>query len=333
MSTQEEAKTSTPIREVVIDGLAVLKIVKHCTENLPTMVAGSLLGLDVDGVLEVTYSYAFPSQRGERDATLEGVDELDGGEYQIEMMRMLRDVNVDNNCIGWYQSMYLGTMSTNDVVNYQYSYQSSEELSENSVVVMYDPIQSQKGSIVMKAYRLADKFMELKRNKANKFIKPGDILEEVPVRIKNLGHVSAFLRCLQDSHKNELDCDFEPLSLSASDSLVEKHMELVGTSIDDLLQEQNNYKWYASATAKTRQEQQRWLTKRLQENAEAREMGNDEQTTYIKEAGIRQLPDGPSRTDHLLLLGQLGRYCQQVNEQVDGGISKLLLTTKLNSSA
>lgn len=32
---------------------AVLKIIKHCTESLPQMVAGSLLGLDQAGTLEV----------------------------------------------------------------------------------------------------------------------------------------------------------------------------------------------------------------------------------------------------------------------------------------
>ena len=32
---------------------AVLKIIKHCTESLPQMVAGSLLGLDQTGILEV----------------------------------------------------------------------------------------------------------------------------------------------------------------------------------------------------------------------------------------------------------------------------------------
>ena len=58
------------VREVVIDGLAVLKIVKHCNENLPTMVAGSLLGLDVDGVLDVTYAYPFPAAKsGEADGS------------------------------------------------------------------------------------------------------------------------------------------------------------------------------------------------------------------------------------------------------------------------
>jgi len=192
----EEIQQQLPIREVIIDGLAVLKIVKHCNDSLPTMVAGSLLGLDVNGALEITYSYSFPVPKGEGEGTSENAEELDGAEYQIEMMKMLRDVNIDNNCVGWYQSMYLGTISTNDVVSYQYSYQSSEELSDNSIVIMYDPVQSKKGSLVMKAFRLTQQFLELRKNKLNSFIKPSEILEELPLKIRIVGHVSLFLSCL-----------------------------------------------------------------------------------------------------------------------------------------
>ena len=93
----------------------------------------------------------------------------------------------------------MGTICTNDIVQYQYNYQSSEELSENSVVIMYDPIVSTKGVLVLKAFRLSDAFLELKRTKANQFIRPADILEELPLKIRNVGHVSAFLRSLQDA--------------------------------------------------------------------------------------------------------------------------------------
>lgn len=108
-------------------------------------------------------------------------------------------VQVDNNCVGWYTSTYLGTICTNDIVGYQYNYQSSEELSENSVVIMYDPILSTKGVVVIKAFRLTKAFLELKRNKSNQFIRPADILEELPLKIRNIGHLSAFLRSLQDA--------------------------------------------------------------------------------------------------------------------------------------
>lgn len=326
----EDEQVVQPVREVVIDGLAVLKIVKHCNDSLPTMVAGSLLGLDVEGALEITYSYAFPGQKSDGDA--DGANELDGAEYQMEMMKMLRDVNVDNNCVGWYQSMYLGTMCTNDVVNYQYSYQSSEELSENSIVIMYDPIQSRRGTLVMKAFRLTEKFMEMKRNKVNRFIPPADVLEELPLKIKNIGYVSAFLRCLQDSHKNELDCQFEALSLAAGESSTEKYLDLIGASVDELLTEQQEYQKYSASSAKIRQEQIRWLNKRIQDNADARENGLPEEPLNLKQSGLRPLPDAPTRTDHILMLGQLDRYCSQVNEHVDSSVHKLLLTTQLNAS-
>lgn len=332
---QEPSHGSTPsIQQVVIDGLAVLKIVKHCNDNLPTMVAGSLLGLDVGGALEITYSYSFPSTRASdsEGGAGDGIEELDGADYQMEMMKMLRDVNVDNNCVGWYQSMYLGTMCTNEVVNYQYSYQSSEDLSENSIVIMYDPIQSRKGSLVMKAFRLSDRYMELRRNKSNKFIKPSDILEELPLKIKNIGHVSAFLRCLQDSHRNEIDCDFEALSMVSGDNTVEKHMDLLSSSIDDLLSEQQFYQKYSALSLKFRQDHLRWLNQRLVANAEAREVGNRETSINLRDSSLKPLPEAPHRVDHLLMLGQVDRYCKQVNEHVDSNVHKILLTTQLNST-
>ena len=51
------------VSEVTIDAVAVLKIVKHCHDSLPTMVAGSLLGLDTNNRLEITYSYPFPQPK------------------------------------------------------------------------------------------------------------------------------------------------------------------------------------------------------------------------------------------------------------------------------
>lgn len=39
----------------------------------------------------------------EEDAAAEGEG------YQLEMMRCLREINVDNNMVGWYQSTYSGS--------------------------------------------------------------------------------------------------------------------------------------------------------------------------------------------------------------------------------
>ncbi|VVA90892.1 unnamed protein product [Arabis nemorensis] len=76
-----------PLRVVQVKGLAVLKIIKHYKEFAPTLVTLQLLGLDVGSLLEV------------RDDDEE--IEADGANYQLEMMRCLRDVNVDNITVGW----------------------------------------------------------------------------------------------------------------------------------------------------------------------------------------------------------------------------------------
>lgn len=54
----------------------MLKIVKHCRESLPELVTGQLLGLDIDGRLEVTDCFPFLT-RGDDE------DEEDGASYQV----------------------------------------------------------------------------------------------------------------------------------------------------------------------------------------------------------------------------------------------------------
>lgn len=323
-----------PLREVVIDGLAVLKIVKHCNDNLPSMSAGSLLGLDVDGVLEVTYAFPNPSPRQQQESEHGGGAgasvELEGSEYQIEMMKMLRDVGVDNNCVGWYQSMYMGLMSNESVVNIQYSYQNSEDVSENSVVIMYDPVQSKKGTLVIKAYRLSDEYMDGRRSRGNAFIRPVNILQELPVKIRNSGYVSAFIRCLQDSHAAQIDCDFDPLSMAASETYMERHLELLGSWMADMIEEQYRLQQYARGISKPRQEQLKWLHKRLQENAERRDEGQAELSTRIADANMKPVPDAPSRAEHLLMLGQLEKFCDQISEHVETTFQKLVVSSSLN---
>ena len=119
-----------PLRAVQVEGHVVLKVIKHCRECMPALVTGQLLGLDIGATLEVTDCFPFPVRpppspppdlpgRGSpiharaqlstycgratqaRADTEEGAAEADGANYQLEMMRCLREVNVDNNTVGW----------------------------------------------------------------------------------------------------------------------------------------------------------------------------------------------------------------------------------------
>lgn len=77
-------------------------------------------------------------------------------------------MNVDHNQVGWYQSTYMGSYCTHELIQTQFEYQ--ENIGDNAVVVLYDPLRTTHGSFSLKAYRLTDRFMELYR--VEKFLLP-----------------------------------------------------------------------------------------------------------------------------------------------------------------
>lgn len=77
-----------------------------------------------------------------------------------------------------------------------------EDLSDNSVVILYDPVQTANGQLTIKAYRLSKEFMRVYREKKNEVIKPSEILEELPIKIRNPGIINALIFDLQVRHEN-----------------------------------------------------------------------------------------------------------------------------------
>ncbi len=65
------------------------------------------------------------------------------------------------------------------------------------MVILYDPVQTANGQLTMKAYRLSKAFMRVYREKKNEVIKPSEILEELPIKIRNPGIINALIFDLQ----------------------------------------------------------------------------------------------------------------------------------------
>merc|ERR1719408_1080974 len=105
------------LQSAEIDALVILRIMKHCRANLPQLATGQLLGLDIEETLQVTNCFEQP-QKNEDSAEADD-------EYQLSMLRMLRDVNIDANTVGWYQSTYLGGFLTEKLVEVMASYHES----------------------------------------------------------------------------------------------------------------------------------------------------------------------------------------------------------------
>jgi translation initiation factor 3 subunit H len=304
------------VTEVHIDGLALLKLVKHCRDSLPRMVAGSLLGLDQGSILEVTHCFPFPAP-SDRDEYVEpsdlgnGNEDIDGEEYQMEMMKMLREVNVDNNCVGWYKSIYLGSFCQTPLVETQFSYQ--ENLSDNCVVLLYDPIETGSETLNVKAYQLSQQFITSYRAKLNAFVAPSSILVELPLKIRNPGLITAFLYDLRASGalKRELGTVASNVNKAAP---LERYLEHCCQWVDDLVEEQGKFQYYLR-NIERHKDQMRWHNKRKcegdHEDADAPSWKNTVQ---------------PLRLDSLLIANQIKQYCSQITVHSTCALSKIHLS-------
>jgi translation initiation factor 3 subunit H len=284
---------------VHIDGLAVLKIVKHCKDALPNLVSGAILGLDQKSVLEITHCFpGLPSTDGRA-----AEHAAENQKYQLDMMTSLREVNVDNNLVGWYQSMLLGTFNSAKLIADLTVY---HEKIPNSVVLLYDPIQTASGLLTLRAFRLSAEFLELAYAGNAAAIAPGRILEELPLKIRNPGIINAMLFDLKGSR--QINCDFERLDLSTNPYL-EKNLEYLSSWVDDLANEQ--YKFQQEL------KRDKWRKKQ-------REQGG------VVEDDDQAAP--PDRMMSLLMSNQISQYCSQIHSFTGASFGKLFLAGSLQKS-
>jgi len=332
--TDVKPETSEPkdqLNLVEIEGLAVLKMVKHCKENLPQLVTGQLLGLDYDSTLEVTNCFPLPT-RTETEA--DEYENAENGlvEYQMDMMRALRDVNVDCQTVGWYQSTFLGGHITEELINTQFNYQ---ENIPKCVCLIFDPMKTTQGHLALKAVRLTDSFLAL--YKSNEFtldsiLKAGvcaeDVFEELPIQIRNSHLIRAYLLQMDDSQQKRQSPDVE--GGATSNPFLEKNMECLIDSIDDLAQESARFQYYQRALGRHSAQQSGILAKRKQENEQRRRQGlpplSDDDLT--NNPAFKPLPE-PSRLESLLLNTQISNFCQQINQYCGQSFNKHFLINAL----
>ncbi|XP_003479884.1 eukaryotic translation initiation factor 3 subunit H isoform X1 [Cavia porcellus] len=312
------------VKQVQIDGLVVLKIIKHYQEEGQgtEVVQGVLLGLVVEDRLEITNCFPFP-QHTEDDA------EFDEVQYQMEMMRSLRHVNIDHLHVGWYQSTYYGSFVTRALLDSQFSYQHAIE---ESVVLIYDPIKTAQGSLSLKAYRLTPKLMEVCKEKdfSPEALKKASItfehmFEEVPIVIKNSHLINVLMWELEK--KSAVADKHELLSL-ASSSHLGKNLQLLMDRVDEMSQDIVKYNTYMRNTSKQQQQKHQYQQRRQQENMQRQSRGEPP----LPEEDLSKLfkpHQAPARMDSLLIAGQINTYCQNIKEFTAQNLGKLFMAQAL----
>jgi translation initiation factor 3 subunit H len=318
-------KEETPITNVQVEGLVVAKIIKHCKECLPDFVTGQLLGLDIGSTLEITYSFPFPGKPSG------GAEEDDDASYQLEMMRCLREVNVDNNTVGWYQSAYVGTYQTLELVETFMSYQESIK---RCVCIAYDPQGAAQGSFGLKVLKLKDKFFNLfKEGKvtATKLNEEGvtskDIFQELPITVTNSSLVASMFSVLNNNDQVDQGT-FDRLSF-VEPSLLEKNLEFMMEGVDEYHGKIYQVSQYHRMSARHELQHQQWLQKRKQENAQRRAVGEDP----LSEEDPNYTPlTEPSRMESFLISNQIANFSDKIATTGGQNLQKLCVMDSLYSS-
>jgi hypothetical protein len=178
------------MREVCVDGLVILRIMKHARQAFPVSVYGTLLGLEDAGLAEVTNCFGEP---------LVGYEDVG---HTTAFMKGLKEVNADFNYVGWYTTTYLGSYLTKETVELHAAYQ--QEL-PNAILLVYDAVSTSQGLLSLKALRLSEQFMEEYKSQlrlgSEAFTKlaPSAVFEELPLRVRNPHLIQAWLADMIES--------------------------------------------------------------------------------------------------------------------------------------
>ncbi|RKP26897.1 eukaryotic translation initiation factor 3 subunit H-like protein [Syncephalis pseudoplumigaleata] len=316
-----EQDAQVVLDSVQLDGMVVMKIIKHCRERHNGTVTGQLLGLDVDGCLEITNCFPLPQSNKHDDGSSITM-------YQMDMLRSLRDVNADHNTVGWYQSARHGSFITQSLIETQFDYQ--KKLGEKCVVLIHDLSSTEKGNFNIRAYRLSKNFMRVFRhrdfttaNMRKLGINCQTIFDELPVKVSNSTLAEVLLDEL-DTTERPITSDLSRLELADS-SRIERAIESLTEGIEDWHHDQGQWLYWLRGAQRDTQRIQQAMQKRKAENKER------------AAAGMPLLPDEPddlprvlpepSRLDQMLTAHQMLTYSKQM-ENISGTNITRLYTTK-----
>ncbi|KAF2460831.1 eukaryotic translation initiation factor 3 subunit 3 [Lineolata rhizophorae] len=353
--------TMADIQGIQVEALVVMKIIKHSSQAFPSTATGSLVGMDVNGTLQVTNCFPFPtvdmpasdSHSDSSNPAAAAPRAKANATYQNEMIKFLREVNVDANNVGWYTSTSMGNFVNMNTIENQFFYQ--KEMNERTVALVHDVSRTSQGALALRAYRLSPSFMTAYRESkftADSLQKSGlryqDILVELPLVIHNSHLLTSLLHQLPASPPDEalefpptlaalkadpavtsqtLTPNFDSLDLSI-DPFLEKTCDLLLDSIEAHDSELKNHQFYARSLAREQAKISAWQAKRKSENA-ARAAAKQPPLPEDEYLRLFKLPQEPSRLEIMLNSRQVDQYAKQV-DGFTAGVSGKMFAVRSN---
>ncbi|KAH8120453.1 translation initiation factor 3 subunit 3 [Phellopilus nigrolimitatus] len=330
MSKVIDIEGEIPITTVQLDALVVTKIVKHSSEAHPTSALGLLIGIDLDGTLEISNVFPLPSTNDDEDKSTKAL-----ARYQASMLRSLKEVQADDAVVGFYQSNSLGAFFRQSLLDLQVVHQ--DRLRHGGVVVVHDASQASHGNAAFRAFRLSKTFLHAYRT--GKFntqslidhkLTFSSIVDEIPLRIRTNPLLNAFLNKLTkpsspstspaSSSSAALPPSFSPLDLNSVP--LTQNLSQVLDALDDYKTEEGNLAYHARQAGREKARAEAHMQKRREENALRTSQG----LAPLPEDDVSRLfkiPPEPSRLESILLLGQIDAYSKSLAEGASVGLVKM----------
>jgi len=242
-------------------------------------------------------------------------------------------VNVDHQHVGWYQSSQFGNFLSSQLLESQFSYQTSID---ESVCLVFDTAKTSQGFLSVKAYRMT--------KEAIKMFKEGDftpdavkdlhisyetMFTQVPIVIKNSHLMNALMLEMQESLTLDVG-GTQFLDLGTAHTL-ETELRAMMDAVDELNQESIKFNKHQNMVLKQYQEKTRWIQKRQLEN-QARSTRGEEPLPDEDLTKMFKIPMAPSRLNPLILSGTISHTADEVSEFCSQSVAKLFLTEPLQEA-
>ncbi|KAF9460824.1 hypothetical protein BDZ94DRAFT_1265233 [Collybia nuda] len=334
MSKVIDIEAEIPLMIVQLDGMVVTKIIKHAREAPSTTAHGLLLGLDLDGTLEVSNSFPLPHHSGDDDEK----STKSVARYQASMLRSLKEVQADDSVVGFYQATTLGAFFNQTLVDTQAIHQ--DKLRHGGIVIVHDLSQTARGNASFRAFRLTSNFLAAykKQNFSTTSLIQhrltfSSILEEVPLKIRTNPLLSSFIGTMTEpSLSSGLDIapatatnSTIPASFAALDlgtSGLTRNLEQIVDAVDNYRTEEGNLAYLSRQIARERGRADNYVAKRKEEN-QARVAQGLAPLPEEDIARLFKIPAEPSRLESMLLLGQIDAFGKSLGGMASTGLVKM----------
>ncbi|WWC92567.1 uncharacterized protein L201_007526 [Kwoniella dendrophila CBS 6074] len=346
------------VESVQLNSLVFLKIMKHSTDILPPPPAntlqqdrnappptalsshtdsiGVLLGLDLDGVMEVEDCFALPG----------GETSLSSNSYSDRLLTHLREVQTPDSPIGIYLSTFNGGFATRVTIDLLSAIEKISNGRGKPILVIHDKSKSNGNDLSIKAYRLGQGAREAaklgkwdEKTLTENGITSSTLLTSLPLTVTSPSLIQAFLSTLTQSSEEQQSTQQRQLSSSSSSNVplppsFQNLINPTSTSLTSYLQntldsltlhshETNNIAFLSRQIIREKSKHELAIKEREEENLKRKKQGLSELPSLPSQS--KNQTKEPSRLELICLGGTVENLSKNMSAEAGKGLVRTYL--------